>query len=181
MNRHAVCPRSVALRTSKNKRGISCPDSGAVSPGRLLGWRCEGPLGIPAPPPSGPQFAEVGELFPGKGHASQDPWLCPGSQMGVLQPGQHLHRHISSVISRHRPSFKCARDLQRCWQTFKVLLDSPSCRLHPGSSPAGETGSRAWRPAAAGAQHGRGLGAGLGDTSSRWAWDGGPSCGPSGA
>lgn len=136
LNRHAVCPRSVALRTSKNKRGINCPDRGAVSLGRLLGWRCEGPMGISVPPPSGPQFAEVGELFPGKDHTSQDPWLCHGSQTGVFQPGQHLHRHVSSVISRHCPSFECARELQRCWQTFKVSLDSLSCGLYPGSSPA---------------------------------------------
>lgn len=179
LNRHAVCPRSVALRTSKNKRGINCPDRGAVSLGRLLGWRCEGPMGISVPPPSGPQFAEVGELFPGKDHTSQDPWLCHGSQTRVFQPGQHLHRHVSSVISRHCPSFKCARELQRCWQTFKVSLDSLSCGLYPRSSPAGETGSRARHPAAAGAQHGRGLGAGLGDNSSGQAWDRGPSCGPS--
>lgn len=46
---------------------------GAVSLGRLLGWRCEGPVGVPAPPPPSPQFAEAGALFIVKDPPSQEP------------------------------------------------------------------------------------------------------------
>lgn len=146
LNRHAVCPLSVALRTSKNKRGINCPDSGAVSPGRLLGWRCEGPLGVPAPPLQVPSLLRLENFFPGKTTLARTPGSALALRRGSFSQDS-TYTGPSVQLFQGSAQASSVRELQRCWQPFKVSLDSPPCSLRPGSSPAGETGSR--RPAAA--------------------------------
>lgn len=105
-------------------------------------------MGVPAPPPPGPRFAEAGALFT-EGPPSPGPLTLRWFPDGLFAPGQHLRRHSRPVASVHsrassvRENFKAACRHSKSCLLISHTAFTPEALQRASRDPEGEPGSRA--------------------------------------